>query len=212
MQEQEENIQFDNMPNFGGMFSTKTNEWDEEKEYNSLYDELSDKCRPDRFIDDSSDNNKFLLSNQLFAELKSKQGCSDGELIELRDRAMALLGIKISTKKLYEWLDRYLNPKVYTAMKPYDAERVAQSGEYYFRMRECKNDIHALEKLRDDAKCFIDRRIDEEKAQKAQYEKQMEEEKIAKMAKEEENSQTMFGILVIIVLVVAIMIFILQKY
>ena len=165
MQEQEENIQFDNMPDFGGMFATKTDNWDDDKMYDSLYEELCDKCRPSKFIGDTSDNKAFLLANQLYSELTSKKGCKDSELVEFRDRAMTLLGIHISTKKLYEWLDRYLNPEVYDTMKPYDAERVAQAGEYYMRMRECRDDIHALECLKKDASDFIEKRLEEERAE-----------------------------------------------
>lgn len=205
MQEQEENIQFDNMPNFGEMFSPKVSDWDDEKEYNSLYDELSDKCRPDRFIGDTSDNKTFLLANQLYAELKSKQGCRDNELIEFRDRAMSLLGIHISTKKLYSWLEGYLNPQVYTTMEPYDAERVALAGEYYMRMRECKDDIHALEKLRDDAATFIDRKLTEDKIE---YEKRQEEERKAKEIEEEEKKDSQEAIIVFAVIFIVIAVFI----
>lgn len=177
MQEQEENIQFDNMPNFRGMLTDKqTNDWDDEKVYDSLYDELLDKCRPDKFIGDTSDNKKFLLANQLYAELRSKQGCSDNELIELRDRAMESLGIHISTKKLYGSLEQYFNPQVYTTMESYDAERVALAGEYYLRLRECRDDIHALENLRDEAAAFIAQRVAEEGAEREKRKKEKEEE------------------------------------
>lgn len=205
MQEKEENIQFDNMPNFGDMFSAKTSDWDDDKEYNSLYDELLDKCRPDKFIGDTSDNKKFLVANQLYAELKLKQGCIDNELIEFRDRAMGLLGIHISTKKQYEWLDKYLNPQVYTTIDPYDAERVALAGEYYMRMRECKDDIHALEKLRDDAATFIDRKLTEEKAE---YEKRQEEEKIAKQKEQEEKNNQFTAITFLVLFLAAVVIII----
>lgn len=202
MQEQEENIQFDNMPNFVEMFSPKVSDWDDEKEYNSLYDELLEKCRPDKFIGDTSDNKKFLLANQLYAELKSKQGHSDNELIDFRDRAMSLLGIHISTKKLYSWLEEYLNPQVYTTMEPYDAERVALAGEYYMRMRECKDDIHALEKLRDDAAIFIDRKLTEDKIE---YEKRQEEEwKAKEIEKEEKDTIIVFAIIFIVITVIII--------
>lgn len=194
MQEQEDNIQFDNMPNFGKMFSEKATNWDDDKEYDSLYDELCDKCRPDKFIDES-DNKHFVLANQLYGELKSKKGAKDNELIGIRDRAMDSLGIHISTKKLYESLYHYFNPQVYTTLEPYDAERVAQAGEYYIRMRECKDDIHALEKLRSDASTFIAKRVAEETAQ---YEKQ-------KKAEEEEyNEKLTFIIFILIVFVIAI--------
>lgn len=205
MQEQEENIQFDNMPNFVEMFSPKVSDWDDEKEYNSLYDELLEKCRPDKFIGDTSDNKKFLLANQLYAELKSKQGHSDNELIDFRDRAMSLLGIHISTKKLYSWLEEYLNPQVYTTMEPYDAERVALAGEYYMRMRECKDDIHALEKLRDDAAIFIDRKLTEDKIE---YEKRQEEEKIAKQKEQEEKNNQFTAITFLVLFLVAVVIII----
>ena len=47
MQEQED-IHFDTMPAFGGLFASDNRQ--NEKEYNSLYDELEDKCRPSIYI------------------------------------------------------------------------------------------------------------------------------------------------------------------
>ena len=202
MQEQEENIQFDNMPDFGGMFENKPENWDDDKVYDSLYDELCDKCRPDRFINESPDNKKFIMANQLYSELKNKKGCSDNELIEFRDRAMSLLGIRISTKKLYEWLEHYLNPKVYTTMEPYDSNRVALAGDYYMRMREYKNNIHTLEKLRDEASTFIDKRIEEEKIL---LEKQKDEENKARTEKENQRD-ALIMVCIMCVLVIIILI------
>lgn len=202
MQEQEENIQFDNMPNFGSMFATKANNWDDDKVYDSLYDELCDKCRPDRFIGESPDNKMFMMANQLYGELKAKHGCSDNELLEFRDRAIAILGIHISTKKLYEWLEQYLNPNVYVTVEPYDSNRVAMAGDYYMRMRECKNDIHALEKLRDEAHTFIEKRIEEENVL---LEKQKEEENKVRTEKENQRDAlimlSIMGVIVIIILI-----------
>ncbi len=199
MQEQEENIHFDTMPDFGGMFTPKTSDWDNEKVYDSLYEELSDKCRPDRFLGDASDKKKFLLANEMYRELQTKENHNDDELIELRDAAMVKLGIHISTKKLYDWLDHYLNPEVYTTMKPYDADRVAQAGDYFIRMRECRDDIHALEHLRDEVSSFIERRVEEEK--QMMEIRQKEEEKIQN---KKDDQRTAIIMLIIVAVVIGI--------
>ena len=208
MQEQEENIRFDTMPNFGEMFASKANDWETGQEYDSLFDELSDKCRPDRFIGDASDKKKFLLANEMYRELQTKEKHDDNDLIELRDAAIDKLGIHISTKKLYDWLDHYLNPEVYTTMKPYDAERVAQAGEYYMQMRECKDDIQALERLRDNASAFIEKRVAEEKylseIRKTEEEKARKEEEKIQQGKDEQR--TAFIMLIIVAVVIGIII------
>lgn len=68
---------------------------------------------------------------------------------------MSELGIHISTQKLYDYLDKYLNPKVYSDIQPYDKERVNKANEFYSRMQEVKDDIIALEQIYNDANGFI---------------------------------------------------------
>ena len=127
-----------------------------EKEYNTLYDELRDKCNPERFME-PYEKEKVELAIEIFSELdKDKQyRYNDKHFIPLRNRAMSELGIHISTQKLYDYLDKYLNPKVYSDIQPYNKERVNKANEFYSRMQEVKDDIIALEQIYNDANGFI---------------------------------------------------------
>ena len=165
MQEQED-IQFDAMPNFGSMFGQQVQPQWEEKEYDSLYDELVEKLHPNNWLGVHFNKELFDTANQLYGELVGKEDIGDEELIDLRDKAIRKLGIRISTKRLYEKLDQYLNPKVYTDMKPYNGDRVAEASEYYSRLTQSKHDIIALEQLEKDAQSFIIRRMEEEEQAK----------------------------------------------
>lgn len=126
-----------------------------EKEY-TLYDELRDKCNPERFME-PYEKEKVELAIEIFSELdKDKQyRYNDEHFISLRNRAISELGIHISTQKLYDFLDKYLNPKVYSDIHPYDKDRVNKANEFYSRMQEVKDDIIALEQIQKDANSFI---------------------------------------------------------
>ena len=134
----------------------------EEKEYNTLYDELHDKCNPEKFME-PYEKEKVDVANEIYAELVSRQGCSDENIVDLRNKAIRELGIRISTHKLFAYLDKYLNPKVYMGKEPYDKERVSQANGYYSRMQTAKNDIIALEQIQQDAHEFIEKKIEEDK-------------------------------------------------
>ena len=151
------------MPDFRGMFTEQyhPDSTFDEKEYDSLYDELIEKCHPNRYFSGKYFNEKlFEEANRLYAEVLKCEGASEDTLISLRNRAMDTLGINISTKKKYEHLDSIFNPKVYTDVDPnkYDAERVSEAARWYKILQEKRNDIRALEALEIDASDFIDRR------------------------------------------------------
>lgn len=163
---EEENIQFDTMPDFRGMFSKQDNPNStfDEKEYDTLYDELVEKCHPNRFISGEVFNEKlFEEANKLYAEILKHKDASDEKLISLRNRAIDILGVRMSTKKKYEYLDSLLNPKIYTnvAAEKYDAGRVSEAAKWYAILQKNRNDIRALETLEQDSSDFIDRRKEE---------------------------------------------------
>ena len=190
---QEEDITFDSMPDFGGLFSTsKKKEVEDEIVYGSLYEELEKKCHPDNFLGEFFDKKKFDKANILYGELIAKHGLPDSELISLRNNAISELGIHISTKKIYDYLIKYIDPQIYTAIKPYDVNRVSKAGEFYNRLTTDKEDILALEKLEKDADDFINQRkqelIDAEH-KKREEEKRIEQEKEQKRKKEEEDAK-----------------------
>ena len=157
MNPQDENIQFDEMPDWGGMFPPQVKQRPivEEKEYSSLYEELEDKCNPALFA--GTDN--FEKANQLYVEIKDPNNRNNERtLISIRNRVIIALNVHFSTKKKYDYLKKYFDVNQYTQMEPYDAQRVAKANEYYTRLQQDKDNIMALDQLESDAKEFIDKR------------------------------------------------------
>lgn len=152
----DENIQFDDMPNWGGMFSpqTKQNLVVEEKNYSSLYEELVDKCNPANFVQSPA----FAKVNRLYSEIMDSPNQDDNSLISLRNRAIQELGIHISTKKKYEYLKKYFEVNQYTKKEIYDKDRVEKAQQYFTQLERDKDDILALEQLETEAMPFIKQR------------------------------------------------------
>lgn len=219
MQEQEGNIQFDTMPDFRGMFSTKVNPEStfDEKEYDTLYEELVEKCHPNKFIDGNNfDKKLFEKANKLYAEILKCKDLPEKELIHLRNQAIEILGAHFSTKRKYEYLDSFLNPKVYTAVEPedYDSERVSEAANWYTILQKNRNDIRELEKLETDASAFIDRRKSDlliiEQREAAEREAAEREEAMKKENERQiqEKKDIVFRIVVVAILLLIIVIII----
>lgn len=216
---EEENIQFDTMPDFRGMFSKQDNPDStfDEKEYDTLYDELVEKCHPNRFISGEVFNEKlFEEANKLYAEILKHKDASDEKLISLRNRAIDILGVRMSTKKKYEYLDSLLNPKIYTnvAAEKYDAGRVSEAAKWYAILQKNRNDIRALETLEQDSSDFIDRRKEElsiiEQKDATEREEAMKRENERRVQEEKEDFSVIFtimllGLLLGVILVVVIL-------
>jgi len=216
---EEENIQFDTMPDFRGMFSKQENPDStfDEKEYDTLYDELVEKCHPNRFISGEVFNEKlFEEANKLYAEILKHKDASDEKLISLRNRAIDILGVRMSTKKKYEYLDSLLNPKIYTnvAAEKYDAGRVSEAAKWYAILQKNRNDIRALETLEQDSSDFIDRRKEElsiiEQKDATEREEAMKRENERRVQEEKEDFSVIFtimllGLLLGVILVVVIL-------
>ena len=166
----EDNITFETMPDFGSMFQSnplvpneeKTMEM--EKEYDSLYDELLEKCNPRRFDIESFGLSKFNIANEIYSQLldckaisetMGKQEVSEDALKVLRNRAIDELSIHISTTKKYNELKDFLDPKQYINRQPYDKELVAKTADLYNQLLNNKNDIRALEELENDPQTAI---------------------------------------------------------
>lgn len=216
---EEENIQFDTMPDFRGMFSKQDNPDStfDEKEYDTLYDELVEKCHPNRFISGEVFNEKlFEEANKLYAEILKHKDASDEKLISLRNRAIDILGVRMSTKKKYEYLDSLLNPKIYTnvAAEKYDAGRVSEAAKWYAILQKNRNDIRALETLEQDSSDFIDKRKEElsiiEQKDATEREEAMKRENERRVQEEKEDFSVIFtimllGLLLGVILVVVIL-------
>ena len=149
--ENDEDINFETMPNWGSMLKTPSQaEVNEhaEKEYDSLYNELIDKVNPLNFSIETNGIDKFNAANEIYAQLISMgKDCSELELIMLRNQAIDELGIHISTKKMFEYLKQVLEPEFYINLKPYDKDLVAKVGSWYNKLINNKNNIRALEQI-----------------------------------------------------------------
>ena len=162
------------MPDFGRKKGAKAIG---EKEYASLFDEIADKCHPNRFLDESYDKKTFSTANSIYYELLQRKGWPDEQLKDLRNRAILELGIHFSTKKKYDYLSEYFDPRIYTQMEPYPFERVEKAKNYYDHMNDNRDDIIALEQLENDAEEFIAERKNELEAIRKRCEKEELEDK-----------------------------------
>lgn len=161
-----------------------------EKEYDSLYAELLEKCNPDRFYtSESIDLQRYRVANEIYGTLMSDGPKSDNELKSLRERAIAELGIHISTIRKYKELKKYFDPALYRGRKEYDSTLMDTAGTFFARLNENRDDIHALEQLECDAKFFIhDRNIEEENERNERMEKQRRME-VQRRIEEEERKK-----------------------
>ena len=176
----------------------------EERKYFSLYDELEEKCHPDRYLNPFNQE-RFDLANELYAELQRRSKHDDNSLIDIREKAIEGLGIHISTRRLYEYLLEYCDPKIYTSMQPYDKDRVQEAGRLFAKIQAAKDDIHELEEVWREAETFIssrDNEIDMKIAEEMnkRIEKQKEIDKKA-------DKEMVTGICIIIAGVIFLLIF-----
>lgn len=150
MNNEDDNIQFEQMPDLDWNWgkNQKVEIVETEKEYDSLYDELFDKCNPSKFNIETFGLDKFNEANEIFAQLTSlSSNSTEKELVALRDQAIDELGVLISTKKKFNDLKSFLDPEQYIKRQPYDKELVAEVGALYSQLLAHKNDIRALEML-----------------------------------------------------------------
>lgn len=155
----DENIIFETMPTpFGFHFELEENKNKikessppnvevqcEEIEYDSLYDELLDKCNPHKFDIETYGLKKFSVANRLYSKLLNDKCLTEAELKQLRNSAIDELNISISSKKKFEELKEYMNPKTYMNDKNYNADLVEKSGRLYDLLLKNQDDIRVLE-------------------------------------------------------------------
>lgn len=115
-----------------------------DKIYDSLYEELKEKCNPSRYLVPYN-KEKVDIANSLYKELMAAGFYDSNALLGIRRKAVEQLSIKISTKKLYLKLKELCNPASY--MQPYNDEAVKQANEFYARIEERKDSIEDLEVL-----------------------------------------------------------------
>ena len=153
-----------------------------EKEYVSLYEELVDKCHPQNFLCPYNPQ-KVEIANDLFSEiLQYKQ--SEELLKKVRNKAIQLLHITFSTKKLLNKLLQYCHPALY--MAPYNHDNVALANKFYSKILDSNNDIIALEQIERDSVQLYDIYKEMLSASKAN-EDAKEKEKALQILREEEQ-------------------------
>ena len=142
--EEQDNIEFHQVTSLDWGTTGVKEEQKIEKEYDSLYDELLDKCNPSEF----KGTQKFYIANDIFSELLNKsKNILDEEIIKLRDKAIDELDVHISTAKKFACLSKILDPDNYMNLKPYNKELVANAGRIYDSIIQNKDDIRELERI-----------------------------------------------------------------
>lgn len=117
------------------------------KYYHYLLDELLDKCNPQNFMKPYN-YEKVRIANELYPQLLNCKKDDNDKLVSIRQMAINKLGINITTQSIFEVLCKLCNPQQF--MNPYNPEKVAKANELYSRILENKNNIIALEKIRDE--------------------------------------------------------------
>lgn len=118
--------------------------------YSSLYEELLSKCDFGNFRDNPE---KAKIANHIYAQVKFAGGDSLNRLKEIRNEAIDILGIKISTEKKYKSLMEYFNPIQYK--EPHDEDLIESAIDFEERTKKNADDIRQLEQIEIEAKPFI---------------------------------------------------------
>jgi hypothetical protein len=112
--------------------------------YNSLYDELKEKCNPANYMNPYNAE-KVEISNQIYSQLDINQR-NISELIQLRNYAIKKLGLSFSAEELFQKLSDIFNPTNYIGEK-YDADKLHIANQVYSEIQRKTNDIIALEAI-----------------------------------------------------------------
>lgn len=177
----------------------KTNRTPIPGDYASLFKELKAKCDPSNFME-PYDPTKVSISNEIYLLVLNNQN-SENALIELRSRAIRELGIRFSTKKLYDELMDYCNPKKFTGGN-YDNEKLCLANKLYCQITEKADDIEVLETIRTEAAPLREYIFE--------LRRQKEFEEKAKEAKEAKDD-TIRGIILCILFFFLIFIIVIEK-
>ena len=113
--------------------------------YTNLYAELKEKCAPEQFME-PYDPNKVHIANLLYSKLLSCSKEDITTLKELRLQAMEELQVTFSTQKLYDKLEKAINPKNFTGIH-YDKEQLEVANQLYEQVLINANNILALEEI-----------------------------------------------------------------
>lgn len=192
---EDDHIMFEEMPvKFGQMVTedrkpNKVVQTETHKTYHSLYEELCDKCYPERYME-PYDAKRVSISTRLYSKVLNSENDLKKQN-ELRHRASEELGISFDGSKLYKYLMNYLDPRLY--LNPFLPDKLEFANKYYLVIEAEKDDYIALEKIVIEAQWFID----ELEAKRKQEEKSLMNEKQIDMSRYEEEKEWLDGVLTI---------------
>ena len=112
--------------------------------YNTLYDELKEKCNPAIYMNPYNAE-KVEISNQIYSQLETNKN-NISVLIELRNQAIKKLGLSFSAKELFDKLCEIYNPNNYVGEK-YDADKLHVANQIYSKVQSMSDDIVGLENI-----------------------------------------------------------------
>lgn len=112
--------------------------------YNTLYDELKEKCNPALFMD-PYDAKKVDISNSIYSQLMGNDH-NLSVLIPLRNQAIEKLGIAFSSQELYDKLLDIYNPHKYVGDN-YSPEKLYAANKIYAQIQSKRDDIVGLEQI-----------------------------------------------------------------
>lgn len=166
--------------------------------YNSLYDELLEKCNPANFYE-PYDSKKVELANEIYSKVLQNPN-DEVTLKKLRLRAINELDIKFSTLALFDKLIEICHPRNFGPGQYYDAEKLAKANRIYSEILENADDVVVLEQCEEKAQDIIqviaERRgkelKEEEKRKEAEVKKNAEEQETRNRKKELEGSKDNF--------------------
>ena len=166
--------------------------------YNSLYDELLEKCNPANFYE-PYDSKKVELANEIYSKVLQNPN-DEVTLKKLRLRAINELDIKFSTLALFDKLIEICHPRNFGPGQYYDPEKLAKANRIYSEILENADDVVVLEQCEEKAQDIIqviaERREkelkEEEKRKEAEVKKNAEEQEKRNRKKELEGSKDNF--------------------
>lgn len=112
--------------------------------FNTLFDELKEKCNPANYMN-PYDAKKVEISNHIYSQLEINKS-NIAQLIELRNYAIKKLEISFSAKELYEKLSDIYNPNNFMG-DHYDADKLYVANQVYAKIQANSDDIIELEKI-----------------------------------------------------------------
>ena len=105
--------------------------------------ELMALCNPQRFMK-PYDHEKVSVSNELYVRLQSKNLSID-DILEIRKIAETVLGVRLSSTKLFEYLKEVCNPRLF--MEPYDSTKISRANDLYGDIMKFAQNLSELERI-----------------------------------------------------------------